>query len=76
MEQKKSDRAKQWLRVCLQEVRHSWKHYEDGNFREGRKLTQRAKEYFKNAFSKKPIEARFVAGQTSAALDSDSGFPA
>jgi hypothetical protein len=75
-EQTKGDDARQWLRVCLQEVRQSWKSYEDGNLKEGRKLIQRAEEHFKNAFSKKPVEARFVAGETGAAINSDCGFPA
>ena|SRR5580700_2196993 len=75
MEQTKSEEAKQWLRVCLQEVRQSWKSYEDGNLSEGRKLIQRAKQHFKNAFSKKPIAPRFSAGESGAALDNESGFP-
>ena len=73
-EQTKSEDSKQWLRVCLQEVRQSWKNYDDGNQTEGRKLIQRAEEYFKSALSKKPIEARFVAGESGAALDSEKGF--
>jgi hypothetical protein len=74
-EQTKGDDTKQWLLVCLQEVRQSWKHYEDGNRSAGRKLIQRAEEHFKNAFSKKPIEARFIAGESGAAFDSEKGIP-
>jgi len=74
-DQIKSDEAKQWLKICLQEVRESWKQYEDGNLTQGRKLIQRARDHFNNAFSKKPIEPRFVAGESGAALDKESGFP-
>ena len=73
-EQTKSDDARQWLQVCLQEVRQSWKSYEDGNLVKGKGLIQQAEEHFKNAFSKKPIEARFVAGESGAAFDSEKGF--
>ena len=75
LEQTKSEESKQWLRVCLQEVRESWKTYEAGNISGGRKLIQRAEEHFKNAFSKKPIQARFVAGEAGVVLDNDRDFP-
>lgn len=75
MERTKNEDAKQWLRVCLQEVRQSWKHYNSGNLKGGREIIQQAEEHFKNAFSKKPIEARFVVGESGAVQDSDSGFP-
>lgn len=75
LDQTKGDDAKQWLRVCLQDVRQSWKSYEDGKLTEGRKLIQIAKGHFDNAFSKKPIEARFIAGESGAAFDSEKGFP-
>jgi hypothetical protein len=75
LERTKGDEAKQWLRICLQEVRQSWKSYEDGNLVKGKDLIQQAEKHFKNAFSKKPIEARFVAGESGAAFDSEKGFP-
>ena len=75
MGQLKNEESKQWLRVCLQEVRESWKNYDDGKLTEARKLIQRAQAHFDNAFSKKPMEPRFTAGETGAALDSDKGFP-
>lgn len=74
-ERTKSEDAKQWLRICLQEVRLSWKHYDDNNLKGGREMIQQAEEHFKNALSKKPIEARFVTDESGAAQDSDSGFP-
>ena len=74
-EQTKGDDAKQWLRVCLQEVRQSWKYYEHGELHEGADMIQQAEEHFKNAFSKKPIEARFIAGESGGAFDSEKGFP-
>jgi hypothetical protein len=74
LEKAKADNAKQWLRICLQELRTSWKHYEDGNLKAGRETIQQAEEYFNNAISKKPIEARFVSGESGAALDSKKGF--
>jgi len=75
LEQSKNDEAKQWLRICLQEVRQSWNHYEEGKISEGRKMIQRAEEHFKNSFSKKEIKARFIAGETGTAQDAESGFP-
>jgi len=74
LERTKTDEAKQWLRICLQEVRQSGKHYEEGDLKGGRKVIQQAEEHFENAFSKKPIVARFVAGDSGAALDSEKGF--
>jgi hypothetical protein len=75
MEQIKNEESKQWLRICLQEIRQSWKNYDDGNLPEGKKLIQRAEEHFNNVFSKKPVEARFTAGESGAAADKKSGFP-
>jgi hypothetical protein len=75
LEQTKNDEAKQWLRVCLLEVRASWKQYEDGNRSEGCKLIQCAETYFDNAFSKKPIEPRFIARETGGPWDTEKGFP-
>jgi hypothetical protein len=73
VEHTKSNEAKQWLRICLQEVRQSWKSYEDGNLLKGKDLIQQAEEHFENAFSKKPIEARFIAGRSGATFEKD--FP-
>jgi hypothetical protein len=67
--------TKQWLRICLTDIRQSWKSYDEGNIREGRKLIQRAEEHFNNAFSKKSMEARFVGQERGAALDNNAGFP-
>jgi hypothetical protein len=75
-QQTKSDEARQWLKLCLQEVRQSWGYYDDGKQHEGASAIQQAEEYFRNAFSKKPIAARFVVGETGAAQDSDKGFSA
>jgi hypothetical protein len=71
----KGDDAKQWLRVCLQEIRESRKHYDDGKQSEGRKLIMRAETHFQNAFSKIPIAPRFVAGDPGAAVDLEKGSP-
>jgi hypothetical protein len=71
----RGDQPKQWLKICLQEVKQSWKSYEDGDITGGRKLIQRAEKHYDNAFSGKPIEERFIAGESDAALDSQSGFP-
>ena len=75
VEQTKGEEAKQWLTVCLQEVRESWKYYDDGNIKDGRKTIQRAEEHFQNAFARKTTEARFVAGETDSAFDNENGFP-
>lgn len=75
MEGIRSDDAKQWLRICLQEVAQSRKHYEDGDRKQGRYVIQRAAEHFKQAFAKKVVAARFVVGSSGPALDNDSGFP-
>jgi hypothetical protein len=73
LERTKGDEAKQWLRICLQEVRQSWKYYEDGKLHKGAEMIQQAEEHFNNAFSKKPIEARFIAGKFGATFEKD--FP-
>ena len=75
IEQTESEEGKQWLRVCLQEVRQSWKAYEVGDLSKGRKLIQLAKEHFDNAFVKKPIAPRFIVGDSGSASDADKGFP-
>jgi hypothetical protein len=75
LEQIKGDEAKQWLRVSLQEIRKSWRSYEEGNLTEGRKLILQAREHFSNAFSKKPIEARFIGDESGASFDNEKGFP-
>jgi hypothetical protein len=74
-QQTKNEEAKQWLRLCLQEVRASWKSYEEGDIHKGAKQIQQARRYFSNALSKKPMEPRFIAGESGAALDDQSGFP-
>ena len=75
MERTKRDQGKQLLRICFQEIRQSWKYYEDGKLHEGKHMIQQAEEHFISAVSKKPIEARFIAGESGAALDSEKGFP-
>jgi hypothetical protein len=75
MQQLKNEESRQWLRICLQETRQSWKNYDEGKLTEGRKLIQRAKGYFDNALSKKPIEARFIVGESGGASDEKNGFP-
>jgi len=75
MEQVVEQDSKQWLRICLQEIRQSWKDYDEGNLTEGRKLIQRAKGHFDDAFSRKPIEPRFIVGQSGAVFDEKNGFP-
>jgi hypothetical protein len=76
LERMQTGHAKQWLRICLQEIQQSWKHYEQGDRKQGRYLIQRAEEHFKNAFSKKQTTARFVVGESGEAQDADTGFPA
>ena len=75
IEKTKSEEAKQWLRVCLQEVRQSWKAYEAGSLPKGKRLIQVAEAHFNNAFTKKPIEPRFIVASSGKALDADNGFP-
>lgn len=75
IEQTKSEEGKQWLRVCLQEVRQSWKAYEAGDISKGRKLIQVARVHFDNAFAKKPIAPRFTVDNSGSASDADKGFP-
>lgn len=74
-EKVRSDDARQWLRVCLQEVQQARKSYEDGDRNKGKDLMQRAEEHFQRALARKAKAARFVAGQSGPAVDSDSGFP-
>jgi hypothetical protein len=76
LEGTRRDDSKQWLRICLDEVRQSRKHYENGNARKGRDLIQRAEEHFRNALAKKQIAPRFVVGESGLAQDADTGFPA
>jgi hypothetical protein len=76
LDKTKHDEAKQWLLICLQEVRQSWKSYKDGNLTEGKSLIQQAEEHFDNAFSKRTMTPRFIAGEAGVASDSDGGFPA
>jgi hypothetical protein len=75
IEQTKSEEGQQWLRICLDEINTSWKSYEKGNLTEGRRLIAQAEEHFNNAFSKKPIEAKFIADESGASLDNEKGFP-
>ena len=75
VERTKHDQGKQCLRICLQEIRQSQKNYEGGRLHEGAHAIQEAREHFNNAFSKKPIAARFVVGESGAALDGGRGFP-
>src|SRR6266487_2367391 len=75
MEGIRRDDGKRCMRICLQEVQHSRKHYEAGDRKQGRYVIQRAEEHFKNAFSKKESTARFGVGESGAALDAESGFP-
>jgi hypothetical protein len=75
MEGIRNDEGKQWLRICLQEVRESRKHYEEADRKQGRYVIQRAEEHFKQAFTKKPTSARFVIGDSGGVHDTESGFP-
>ena len=75
MERTKDENSRQWLRVCHKAAEQSWRHYEAGNLKTGRETIQQAEEYFDNAMSRKPIEARFITGESGAALDSEKGFP-
>jgi hypothetical protein len=63
------------LGVCLQEIRQSWKYYDDGDIGGGKQMIQRAEEHFDNAFSKKPMQARFIAGESGVSLGSEKGLP-
>ena len=72
----RSDDSKQWLRICLQEIAKSRRHYEEGNQKQGRYEIQCAEEHFNNAFSRTQTTPRFMVGESGAAEDSDSGFPA
>jgi hypothetical protein len=69
----RNDDAKQWLGVCQQEVRQSWKSYDDGNVKDGKKLIQIAKGHFDNAFSNKPTAARFIVNKSGSTSDENSG---
>lgn len=75
MEGTHSEDGKQWLRISLQEVQQSRKHYEKGDRKEGRYVIQRAEEHFKNAFAQEKTDPRFVAEESGAAQDTDTGFP-
>lgn len=75
LEKLKSNDARQWTRICLQEVQEAQRHYESGDSKKGRNLTQRAEEHFLFAFSGKRTSACFIAGAPGAAADTDSGFP-
>jgi hypothetical protein len=75
LEKVRSDDAKQWLRVCLQEIRQAQRHYEGGDRGGGMDLMQRAEEHFNQAFSKKETAPRFLVGDGGAAQDTDKGFP-
>lgn len=75
LEKMRRDDAKQWLRMCLQEVQQSRKHYEDGDRDKGRELIQRAEEHFKNAFNRKVTAARFFVDDLGAIRDEEAGFP-
>jgi hypothetical protein len=75
LERIRRDEAKQFLRICLQEIESSRKHYEDGDDQQGRYQIQRAEQHFRDAFLKKPKNTRFIAGESGAALDHQSGFP-
>jgi len=74
-EKLRSDDAKQWLRICIQETQQAQKAYEDGDRKKGKDLMQRAEEHFKNALSKKQTTARFITGESGAVRNVDSGFP-
>lgn len=76
MENSTRDEDKQWLRICRQEVQEARNYYEAANRDKGMEVIQRAQEHFKNAFSKKNTAPRFVADESGAAQNSDSGFPA
>src|SRR5579871_5343525 len=71
----KSEEARQWLGICLQEIQKSYESYEDGNISDGKKLIQQAEEHFNNGVSKKPIESRFIADEKGASRDTKGGFP-
>jgi hypothetical protein len=75
LEMVRCDDARQWLRICLEEIEQSRKHYEEGDRKKGMDLIQRAEQHFKQAFATKGKAVRFVAGPSGPALDSDSGFP-
>ena len=46
----KSDGAKRWLNISLQEITQSEDHYEKGKREMGQDVIQRAEEHFRNAF--------------------------
>jgi hypothetical protein len=75
LEKTRSNVARQWLRICLQEVHESWKHYENQDRKKGIDLLQRAEEHFKDAFANRSPAARFVAGDSGPAYDGQTGFP-
>lgn len=75
LEKVRSDDAKKWLQICLQEAQQSRKHYEEGDRRRGVDLIQRAEEHFKQAFSKEQTAPRFVVGEQGSVQDTDAGFP-
>jgi hypothetical protein len=75
LERTRGEDAKQWLRICLDEVRQSLRYYEQGDQKMGRELIQRAEEHFNNTFSKKAIGPRFIVGESGPARDTDAGFP-
>ncbi len=75
LERTRSQDGKHWLRVSQQEVQESRKFYEGGDRKKGRQKIQRAEEHFGNAFAKKEIAPRFIAGSSGPAQDVDAGFP-
>jgi len=75
MESVRSEEAKQWLRLCLSEIRKAKEHYTSGDRSAGMGVLQLAEEHFDNAFSRKSTAPRFIVGESGPAQDSDSGFP-
>jgi hypothetical protein len=68
--------AKKWIRLSLKEILEARAFYEQGATKEGCHLMQTAEEHFTNGIARKSRKPRFIAGESGAASDADSGFPA
>jgi len=71
----RSEDARKWIRICLQELQQAQRSYETGDRKAGCYLIQKAQEHFKSAFTNKAIAPRFIVGSSGPATDQDSGFP-
>lgn len=72
----KNEAAIRWLKLCNEDVSSAERFFNEGKDADGRKTLDSARGYLMNAASKKAMDAKFIAGESGAVQDSDSGFPA